>query len=131
MSEADELDVLRLAASGVRLAQIAERRGVSLDDAAQQLGVAAKRAVQLALDIDAQRQVELTNLDLLRSTLMPQALRGDVTAARLLVRIHVARAALLGLAVPVDDEADELDQGVAELDRIRARREQRRTNSTG
>lgn len=118
-------DVLQLAASGARIPAIARALRVSEADAVDQLLRAVKEAADQALDHDGSKQVELAHLDMLRQALSPLALRGDIGAARLLVRIHTARALLLGL-IDHDLEADVSPEGVSELERIRDRREQRR-----
>ena len=122
-------DVLRLAASGARIPQIAQALGCTERQAVDQLLVAVRDSIGQALDHEGNREVELTHLDMLRSALMPAALRGDPTAARLLVRIHSARALLLGL-VSADEAAADQEAEVNELAEIRARREARRGASS-
>lgn len=121
-------DVLRLAASGARIPQIAQALRCSEADAVDQLLSAVKLAAANALDHDGQQQIEVAALDMLRQALTPLALRGDIGAARLLVRIHSARALLLGLVDHV--AAEEPDEGVNELAQIRERREARRSTAT-
>ena len=121
-------DVLKLAASGARIPQIAQALRCSEADAADQLVAAVRQAAAQALDQDGQREVELASLDMLRQALTPLALRGDIGAARLLVRIHTARALLLDLIERVDDQ--EPDEGVNELAQIRERRDARRMSAT-
>ena len=120
--------MLRLAATGARIPQIAQALRCSEESAVDQLLKAVKIAADQALDRDGSREVELAHLDMLRAALSPVALRGDVAAARLLVRIHSARALLLGLVEHVDVESD--DEGVNELAQIRARRDERRLTSS-
>src|SRR5690349_19882842 len=98
-------DVLRLAASGARIPQIAKSLHCTEAEAVDQLLSAVKLAAANALDHDGQQQIEVAALDMLRQALRPLALRGDIGAARLLVRIHSARALLLGLVdhEPVDE----------------------------
>jgi hypothetical protein len=121
-------DVLQLAASGARIPAIARALRVSESDAVDQLLSAVKAAAEQALDHDGSKQVELAHLDMLRQALSPLALRGDIGAARLLVRIHTARALLLGL-IDHDSEADAPPEGVNELAQIRERRDARRMSS--
>jgi hypothetical protein len=122
-------DVLRLAATGARIPQIAAALGLDEEDAADLLLAAVQKAAQQALDRDGAREVELAHLDLLRQSLTPQALRGDLTAARLLVRVSAQKALLLGL-VPAGELDGYGSVGTSELDRIRARREERRAASS-
>jgi hypothetical protein len=117
--------VLRLAASGARIPRIAELLGCSEDEAIERLLTAVRTAAAQALDPEGATQVELAHLDMLRSALTPVALRGDLTAARLLLRLHSARALLLGLVMAEQEEPPA--EEVNELDRIRAKRYQRRT----
>jgi hypothetical protein len=108
---------------------IARRFGMRRADAAKALSADAADARAALPDLEGERLIERTHLDMLRRTLLPAALSGDIQAARLLVRIHQARAMLLGLLdeMPVldTDSAEEVN----ELDRIRARRSARRASS--
>jgi hypothetical protein len=122
-------DVLQLAASGARIPQIARALQCTDDEAVDQLLTAVKLAAAQALDHDGAKEVELAHLDMLRSALTPLALRGDISAARLLVRIHSARALLLDLIERVDVEP-EAEREVNELARIRARRDERRLSAS-
>jgi hypothetical protein len=119
-----EIDVLRLAATGARISRIAEALGCSEDQAIEALLRAVRKAASQALDQDGAREVELAHLDLLRQALTPAALRGDIAAARLLIRLHASRALLLGLIAAEPAQIE--DEEVSELDRIRARRAERR-----
>jgi hypothetical protein len=100
--------------------RIREEQAVTL------LLAAVRRAAEQALDQDGSREVEVAHLDMLRQALTPVALRGDLTAARLLVRISAHRSLLLGLVAAQPAEPAEPDEEVSELDRIRAERERRR-----
>lgn len=117
-------EALDLAASGLDLDGIADRLGVTKADAARRLRRGIDRARRRAYPAEVERIIEATHLDILRRALLPAALDGDVAAARLLVRVHQARALLLGL-VPVVEEPHRSEE-VSELDRIRARRDARR-----
>lgn len=116
------MDVLRLAASGAGLDELARQAGVSVDELAAELLSAAKEASRRGLPVDEAREVELAHLDLIRRAMTPTALRGDVQAARVLVRVHEARAALLGLG----DARVDRGEGVSVVDELRARRAARR-----
>jgi len=122
-------ELLRLAATGMDIDAIARRFGMRREEAAKALSADAANARASMPDLDGERLIERTHLDMLRRTLLPAALNGDIQAARLLVRIHTARALLLGLL----DEMPALDmdsaEEVNELDRIRARRTARRASS--
>lgn len=123
-----DIDVLRLAASGARIPQIADALRVSEETAAELLLAAVRQAAAQALDRDGAREVELAHLDMLRSALTPLALRGDLTASRLLVRLSAQRSLLLGLVSAgglSEAESGETEE-VNELDRIRALRADRR-----
>jgi DNA-binding transcriptional regulator YdaS (Cro superfamily) len=122
------VDVLSLAAQGLRVPQIAEELGISEARASDLLWAAVRQAAGRALDIAGAREVEVAHLDLLRRTLTPLALAGDVAAARLLVRVSAQRSVLLGLVAPVP-EADDSGDEVTDLDRIRALRADRRASS--
>lgn len=122
-------EVLRLAATGMDIDAIARRLGVTRHEASQALARESAEVREALPDQEGDRLIERTHLDILRRTLLPAALAGDIGAARLLVRIHSARALLLGLLdeLPADDQ--ELEE-VNELDRIRARRTARRQASS-
>jgi len=122
----DESDVLRLAAGGARIPQIAEVLRIREEQAVSLLLAAVRRAAEQALDAEGSREVEVAHLDMLRQALTPLALRGDLTAARLLVRISAHRSLLLGLVAAQPAEAEPDVEEVSELDRIRAERERRR-----
>lgn len=119
-------ELLRLAATGMDLDTIARRLGVSTAEAARRLAADAARVREALPDMESDRLVERIHLDMLRRALLPAALNGDVTAARLLVRIHSARGLLLGLFDELPSYVLEPGEEVSELDRIRARRATRR-----
>jgi len=123
-------ELLRLAATGMDIDAIARRFSMSRAEAARALSADAADARSALPDLEGERLIERTHLDMLRRSLLPAALGGDIHAARLLVRIHQARAMLLGLLdeMPIldTDSAEEVN----ELDRIRARRASRRAASS-
>jgi hypothetical protein len=124
------IDILRLAASGMRIPQIAKQLDCTQREAVDHLLAAVREAADQALDHDGSKEVELTHLDMLRSALTPLALRGDIGAARLLVRIHTARSLLLGLIEQPALDDLEPPEGVTELAKIRRSREERRGASS-
>jgi hypothetical protein len=119
-------DLLKLVASGLDVDAAAKRLGLTASQAARQLAHDTARLRSDLLDPEGDRVVERVHLDMLRRALLPLALSGDIGAARLLVRIHTARALLLGLLdeLPVIDV--EPGEDVTELDKLRARRRARR-----
>lgn len=125
-----ESDVLRLAAGGARVPQIADALHIDEERAVTLLLAAVRKAAAQALDADGSREVEVAHLDMLRQALTPLALRGDLTAARLLVRISAHRSLLLGLVAAEPVTAEPEAEEVSELDRIRAERDQRRRATT-
>ena len=96
--------------------------------AADQLRAALEHAIELGIDRDGRREIELTHLDMLRAALTPSALKGDIAAVRMLIRIHQSRAIMLGLTTVIDvqPEVEEVD----DLERIRSRRADRRGQAT-
>jgi hypothetical protein len=125
-------DVLQLAATGHALPDIARLLSLNQDDAAQQLLAAVQRTLDASLSREQARAVEVAHLDLLRRAMSPLALRGDISATRMLLRISTQRALLLQLVepfvpAPADDDEDAAE--VSELERIRARRAARRPSA--
>lgn len=120
-------EVLRLVASGLSRVEVARELGVTVRGASTLITRAVSRAASAGLDRDQTREVEAAHLAMLRAALLPAALEGDVAAVRVLVRIHSARAVLLGLADEPPAAAPPAPAGeVTELDRIRANRAARR-----
>lgn len=119
-------DILRLAASGIPITEVARLLGIDASEAADLLAEAIKVRELVSVDLDGQRQLELAHLDMLRQALTPSALNGDIAAARILVRLHSARAALLFSIPPAADD-DEPAEEVDDLERIRLARADRRT----
>jgi hypothetical protein len=117
-------DLLRQAASGLRVDDLARLSGVPVATARRRLAHETREAAATEPDAEQSRTIELVHLDLLRRSLMPLALQGDLAATRVLLRLHEDRAVLLGL---VDVErAREDDEGVSVVDDLRARRAERR-----
>lgn len=122
-----QAEVLRLAASGVDLDAVAHQVGVTTSRAARVLEAALERRIRQSPGVEAERLLEVEHLNMLRRALTPAALRGDVAAARLLVRISQQRTILLGLAAepepePIPEETyaaevapDPLDAELAQL----------------
>lgn len=121
-----EIDTLRLAASGASITQIADHLRVTPAEASDRLRAAISQAVELGIDRDGCREIELTHLDMLRAALVPSALKGDIAATRMLIRIHASRAAILGLTIMVEPEPEE--EEVDDLERIRLRRADRQAS---
>jgi hypothetical protein len=123
-------DALQFAASGYPLPAIARALDVDEIRAAEMLLNATQEALDASLPAEQARQVELTHLDMLRRSMTPLALRGDISAARILLRISAQRAALLHLTAPAlpDVDADEAE-AVSDLDRIRELRHSRRATA--
>ena len=109
------INVLELAASGLDIEDIARTAGLTPEKAVQVIN--HQLATQLKLDTAEARLVEVKHLDMLRAALTPAALRGDLDAARLLVRISQHKTLLLHLAVEAPAEDDQ--EGDDDLDRIR------------
>ena len=118
---------LRLAASGLDIERIATQLGCDVDEAARRLAADSAAMREKLPDSEDDRLIERIHLDILRRSLLPAALSGDIGAARLLVRIHAARALLLGLLDETTTVDLDVAEGESELDRIRARRAARRS----
>lgn len=117
--------LVQLVASGLDLDSAAARLGLTTQEAEKQLTVDTAKLRDNAPTVEGERMIEKVHLDLLRRALVPAALGGDITAARLLVRIHTARALLLGLFAE-QEVIFASDEGGNELDQLRARRRARR-----
>jgi hypothetical protein len=102
--------------------------GATFDQIAQQVGYAnrsaAWKAVQRALarveahDVGSLREVEGARLDRLQVAVWPAALRGEVKAATVVLRIMERRARLLGLDAPLRADVGvrpEIDAGIRAL----------------
>lgn len=109
------INILELAASGLDIEDIARTAGVTPEKAVQVIN--QQLASQLKLSTEEARLVEVKHLDMIRAALTPAALRGDLDAARLLVRISQAKTLLLHLAIDAPTEEDQ--EGEDDLDRIR------------
>ena len=109
------INILELAASGLDIEDIARTAGMTPERAVQVIN--QQLASQLKLSTEEARLVEVKHLDMIRAALTPAALRGDLDAARLLVRISQAKTLLLHLAIDAPTEDDQ--EGEDDLDRIR------------
>jgi hypothetical protein len=118
-------DILQLAASGLSIGEIA--RAAQVDPATAVIMINQAMADQLKLSQDEARLLESVHLDMIRAALTPYAMQGSAEAARILVRVHQAKASLLDLAyvTPAIPE----DGGEDDLDRIRQDREARRAST--
>lgn len=114
--------LIRLAARGLSVLDLAHELGRPVPEVARRLASEARELAASMPDRDAERVVERLHLDALRAALLPGALSGDETCVRLCIRIHQARAAMLGLTRGETTP----DEGVSDLDAIRARRDARR-----
>lgn len=122
-----EAEVLKLAASGMSAEDLAARMHVTPRRAATLIDRSAKRSAGLAPGRDEQVRIEVVLLNTLQLGLMSAAGRGDVAAARAILRVSEHRSRLLRLIgdtatkAPVPGEGD-AESGRDDLDRVRRAR---------
>jgi len=87
----NSIDVVGMIAAGISDDDIAERQGLTVDRVHELLVETINRASEMAPHAVG---IQIQQLDLLRRSFTPAALRGDASAARILLAIAQLRARL-------------------------------------